>query len=165
MAVPGTTLKKISDEIIATFRKLPPEAVSDMISMIDYHGFWKTRLPDTFVRSILAPHGLTSDDVQIEIVKVDTDLTAEVHFHAHAHAMIYALGQGEGLRNASGAVAYRHNTWQGIQSGEEVDIPPGTPHGFSVEPDGELWFLSVQAPPIVGEGNDDYHQVASETTA
>lgn len=165
MVIPGSTLKKISDEIVAVFRRLPPEAVSNMIEMIDYHGFWKTRLPDTFLHSILAPHGLSSDEVQIEIVKVDTDLTREVHFHAHAHAMIYALGRSEGLANASRAVAYRHNTWQGIQSGEEVDIPPGTPHGFSVEPEGELWFLSVQAPPIVGEGSDDYHHVAAEVTA
>jgi hypothetical protein len=165
MVIPGSTLKKISDEIVAVFRKLPPEAVSDMISMIDYHGFWKTRLPHTFLCSILAPHGLSPDDVQIEIVKVDTDLTREVHFHAHAHAMIYALGKSEGLENAKRAMAYRHNIWRGIESGEEVDIPPGTPHGFSVEPDGELWFLSVQAPPIVGDGHDDYHQVTAEETA
>jgi mannose-6-phosphate isomerase-like protein (cupin superfamily) len=165
MAIPGSTLKNISDDIIAILRELPADAISEMISMIDYHGFWKTRLPDTFLRSILSPHGLSSDDVQIEIVKVDTDLTREVHFHAHAHAMIYALGQREGLANASRALAYRHNTWQDIQSGEEVDIPPGTPHGFSVKPEGELWFLSVQAPPIVGEGSDDYHQVTSEVMA
>lgn len=165
MTIPASTLKRISDDIVAIFRTLHPRAVSEMISMIDYHGFWKTRLPDNFLRSILEPHGLNADDVQIEIVKVDTDLTREVHFHAHAHAMIYALGKSEGLQDASRALAYRHNTWREIASGEEVDIPPGTPHGFSVEPQGELWFLSVQAPPIVGEGHDDYHQVASETMA
>ena len=41
------------------------------------------------------------------------------------------------------------------------DIPPGTPHGFTIAPDGYLAFLSVQSPPIERpDGADDYHRVA-----
>lgn len=164
-SVSGSQLRSIGDEIRGMLRKLPLGGIEQMISMVGYHGFHKSRLPATFLQSVLAPYGLDAQDVQIEIVKVDADLTGEIHYHAQAHAFIRVLGPAEWLDAATEAVAYRDGTWKPIASGEEVDIPPGTAHGFSVEPGGLLWFLSVQAPPIVGEGTDDYHNVARTADA
>lgn len=160
MTISHRTLKSIGDDILVVLRRLSPDATSAMLSMIDYHGFWKSRLPPAFVQPILEPYHLRAEEVEIEIVKVDTDLSSEVHYHEHAHAVICALGQAEGMETAEGALVYQGGGWRKIQSGEEIDIPPGTPHGFSVEHDGVLWFLSVQAPPIVShQGADDYHHV------
>jgi mannose-6-phosphate isomerase-like protein (cupin superfamily) len=160
MTIPYRTLKSIGDDILSVLRRLSPDSVSGMISMIDYHGFRKSRLPHGFLQPILAPYQLETDDAEIEIVRVDTDLTGEVHYHEYAHAVIAALGGAEGFENAQRALAYHGEGWRRIQSGEELDIPPGTPHGFSVERGGVLWFLSIQAPPIVNHhGADDYHHV------
>lgn len=160
MAISYRTLKSVCDDIRTVLRGLSRDAVLDMICMIDYHGFWKTRLPEDFLRSILAPYPLQPSELQIEIVKVDRDLTGEIHYHTHAHAVIYTLGEAEGVEDAARALAYGGDAWRQIQSGEEVNVPPGTAHGFSVEPGGTLWFLSVQAPPIVGhQESDDYHRL------
>ena len=158
-SVSGSQLKNIGDELQGMLRRLPMGGLAQMISMVTYHGFHKSRLPATFLQSVLGPHGLDAQDVQIEIVKVDADLTGEIHYHAQAHAYIRVLGPAEWLDAATAALAYRDGAWKPVTSGQELDIPPGAAHGFSVEPGGVLWFLSVQAPPIVGEGTDDYHNV------
>lgn len=158
MTIPQHTLEAVGNDILRELRNLPAEQVKSLISMSDYHGFWKSRLPVSFLRKVLTPYQLDPADAQIEIVMVDSDLTNEVHYHQVAHAVIFALGQHEGLDEAKAAMAYEGGAWRPIASGEMLDIPPGTPHGFTVGEDGELWFLSVQAPPIVGEHVDDYHR-------
>jgi mannose-6-phosphate isomerase-like protein (cupin superfamily) len=160
MMIPYRTLKNIGADILRVLQCMSPEAVSGVLTMVDYHGFWKSRLPHNLLQPVLGPYRLQPHELQIEIVKVDTDLTAEVHYHEFAHAVIYALGEGQGFDAASRALAFQEGEWRRIQSGAEIDIPPGTPHGFTVERGGVLWFLSVQAPPIVSHvGADDYHHV------
>jgi hypothetical protein len=126
--------------------------------MLDYHGHGKARMHGFFLRPILRPYQASETSVQIEIVSVDTDLRHEVHKHHIAHAIVTALGEPEGFPDAVLAHSYAAGVWHEIYTGDQIDIPPGTPHGFTTSPGGVLWFLSVQSPPIVGhDGNDDYH--------
>lgn len=132
-----------------------------LLQMSDYHGFLKARMPQDFLEEILSPYQLTEWDVQIEIVKVDTDLSNEIHYHEGSYAYIVCLGQEYKTEDPKLASAYLKDTWTPIQAGDVIRIAPTTAHGFTVEEGGVLVFLSVQAPPIERDGNDDYHRVSA----
>ena len=132
----------------------------------EYHGFGKARLPDDLLREVLTPHGLTPDEVQVEVVKVERDLSDEVHYHARSVAYVVALGSEDHFSDPPlRGRAFVNGRWQRFEKGDELTIPPGTPHGFTVWGTGggrgTLYFLSVQSPPIVGpREEDDYHRIS-----
>ncbi len=110
---------------------------------------------------ILRPHGLTEEDVQIEIVRVDTDLSKEIHYHNESYAYVVCLGGEYKTENPRGAQAFLIDSWFPVEVGNVIKIPPKTHHGFTVDAGGLLIFLSVQAPPIEQNGVDDYHLVVA----
>ncbi len=137
------------------------EKLLNGLVMKDYHGFSKARWPEELLNDALRwTGGLTPDDVQVEIVRVQTDLTHEVHHHKTAHAFVIILGAWSNLPNPIHAEGFIGGQWQSVGAGQEIDIPPGTAHGFRVNGDGDLWFLSVQSPQIErSDGHDDYYRV------
>lgn len=153
------TLQQIAESILDTLRNATPEEAAKLLEMVDYHGFLKSRLPAEFLENILAPYNLTPEEVQIEIVKVDKDLTSEVHYHEGSFAYCVCLGEAYHTEAPRSASAFLNDRWSPVKEGDVVAIPAGTPHGFTVEEGGVLFFLSVQAPPIVNHGKDDYHRV------
>ncbi|MDB5189176.1 MAG: hypothetical protein JWL82_133 [Parcubacteria group bacterium] len=127
------------------------------LEMVDYHGFSKVRLPEDVVEAVTQMHGKHSTDVQAELVAVHTDLSHEIHLHRNSCAYNVVLGKRDGFPNAKGAKVFLRDRWLDIRAGDQVEIPHGTTHGFTVKPGGLLYFLSVQTPPIVStEGEDDY---------
>jgi len=149
------------------------EEVATLISMEDYHGFSKSWLPDHFLKPILDPYGFLPHEVQVEIVSVTRDLRDEVHHHEEADAIVNILGKKQHLPNPVGASAFLENSstftpcvvfmgnneWFSLNASYRIDIPAGYKHGFTVEPEGVLYFLSAQSPPITGpEGRNDYHK-------
>lgn len=130
------------------------------IELKDYHGFSKARWPEHLLISALHGTNLTPTDVQVEIVRVSTDLTSEVHFHADAHALITILGSRQHLPNPVELEAYIDGNWPEVAANQRIDVPPGTHHGLRARTNKGGWFLSVQSPPIEKrEGHDDYHRV------
>ncbi len=109
---------------------------------------------------VLAPYGLSENEVQVEVVRVTTDLANELHYHQKAHAHVIVMGSAENVDEPVRAQGYIEGVWSPVVSSQVIDIPPGTKHGFTVGEQGVLWFLSVQSPPIVDDsGQDDYHKL------
>jgi len=152
------TLRAISADLIASIQGLSKGRFDELFSMKDYHGFIKSRFPDEMLRATLKPYGYTPETIQIGLVQVDTDLSNEIHFHKKAHAYTVVLGEGEHVEGPRDGLIYKDGVWSDAVPHQEIDIPPGTPHTFSVKPGGTLTFLSVQTPPIEDTaGHDDYY--------
>lgn len=151
-------LQQIADNLLDWMRE--NKSIERDTVFEDYHGFQIGNLSDDFVNQELQPFHLTLDDVEVDFVKVSSDLKDQIHFHEGSAAYVYVLGFAEGFQEASGAIVYKNGTWVEVKSGESWLIEPYSVHGFSVEPGGILYFLSVQSPPIVQGTKDDYHKVA-----
>lgn len=123
----------------------------------NYHDFEKYLVPEDMYFQLTRSLGYPSKQLQVEIVKVDKDLTNQVHYHKHADAYIYILGSNQGFPNAAQAFRYKDTHWQQIHSDQKFIIPHGEPHGFTVTTNGILYFLSIQTPPISSEEYDDYY--------
>ncbi|MBU6389443.1 hypothetical protein KGQ71_02905 [Patescibacteria group bacterium] len=127
---------------------------------VGYHGFKKARIPDLRLAEYLRSWGLRPDQLQVEIVLVEADLSHEVHQHHQSNAVVYILGQEEGQSSPLEAQAYIEDSWVPIEVGQMLVIPAGTAHGFTVAEGGTLTFLSIQSPPIVRpDGKDDYYRL------
>lgn len=148
-ALSPAELGKISSTVISKLHQHPE--LKQEIQLNDYHGFQKGKLP----RILLGNYD--SDVLQAEVVEVTTDLSSEIHSHKHSHAYCYILGSKEGFPDPVNAYAFLGTQWKPVSAGSIVDIPPGIPHGFTVE-NGMLYFLSVQSPSIERQGEDDYHR-------
>lgn len=138
---------------------LPRAEVEKMFVMQHYHGFRKARFPDGFLQEVAQPHNLAPEDIQLEVVLVEKDLTEEIHRHHFSIARIICLGAAEGFTDAKLAEGCLDLRWFPVESGEAVTVPAGVWHGFTVKESGTLWFLSVQSPSIVSaDGKDDYEK-------
>lgn len=154
------TLKVITKNIIESLKGIPASKHAEFFSFQDYHGFSKSRLPDSLLEKVLASSGLAKEQVQIEIVGVSSDLSDEVHLHEESDAFVVVLGPNTNFPEPSKASSFLNNVWVPISEDQEIKIPKGTPHGFTVSDGGSLYFLSVQSPPIVDEhGEDDYVKI------
>lgn len=156
-------LRSMANEIVKRLHTIPALDHGKIFQFQDYHGFSKTRLPEDFLQKVLALHGETKENMQIEIVGVHADLTNEVHKHENSDAFVVILGLHTNFAEPFNAQAYKNNHWEFVTEGQEIEIPRGTPHGFTVAVNaGSLFFLSIQTPPIVDEhGTDDYVKVIS----
>lgn len=153
-------LKQIIDAVRARLRAAPRDEVHNLLQMNDYHGFSKARFPESFVKEIVMSLGFHPQDIQMEIVHVGHDLTHEIHLHRDATAVAYCLGPAEGFSTPNLAQAFISDHWFDVHEGDVLEIPAGTPHGFTVGETGSLYFLSVQSPPIVrADGHDDYFRL------
>ena len=150
-------LKHVADAVRAKLRAMSEDKVRETLVMADYHGFAKARFPESFLAEVVKPHNLKPQDVQLEVVHVGCDLTNEIHLHREATAIAVCLGPEEHFPAPKFAQGFLTDHWFDVSVGDVVDIPAGTPHGFTVSEGGTLTFLSVQSPPIVREdGHDDY---------
>lgn len=128
-----------------------------MFEFTNYHGFGKARFPHGIIADLLSSYGFTTKDVQVELVFVNSDLTREVHLHVDTNAYCVVMGKDVHYPNPDLARTYRDGKWIPLKAGDELAIPTGTKHGFTVNNGGVLYFLSVQSPPIVREdGHEDY---------
>ena len=151
-----TLLKTLSSAIVAALR--PPRAIT-LTPWFDYHGFRKARIDHEGAGGGPAIAFPVPSSVQVEFVVVVEDLSHEIHYHREAHALTTVLGNAEGFPDPRRAAIYLAGAWRPVGAGDVFDIPSGTPHGFTVAPDGYLAFLSVQSPPIERpDGADDYYR-------
>jgi len=153
---------ELQSTTLLALRHLPPGELLFLLDFQDYHGFEKSRVPESLYQDALTRLNVRSEDVQVEIVRVARDLTQAVHRHNRSMAIVSILGPKEHLPEAVSARGYLGSTWFRISSGESKLIPPTTPHGFTVRENGILYFLSIQSPPIIsGNGEDDYEPLTS----
>jgi hypothetical protein len=152
-------LKEIAERVLS-FLTLPHEYVSS--NYPGYHGFGKVRFVDEQLREWCNGLDIDSSDYQVELVRVDGDLTQETHRHNKSTAFVVVLGPAHGFPIPENFLALLDWQWVPISAGEKIEISPGTAHGFTVKPgeSGGGYFLSVQTPPIVNaRGEDDYEVI------
>lgn len=150
-----TALTQMAETILRAFRA---GSVAPQFHFMSYHGFGKATLDPEWVSSIL-PAELSIEDVQIDVISVKGDLSHQVHYHEHALAHLVILGPAEGAPAPKSAEAFLGSNWKQITSGSILLVRPGTAHGFRAAVDDEFWFLSLQCPPILRQGGDDYFVV------
>jgi mannose-6-phosphate isomerase-like protein (cupin superfamily) len=153
-------LEPLSKDIVKLFRDRSGYAQS--IPLTDYHGFQKGKVPSEDIGRLASEYGVNPNQIQAELVLVNSDLSGEVHKHSKAHAYCTILGSTDGVDDPRNAFAFLADNWSPVRAGNVADIPPNTPHGFTIKPPGILYFLSVQSPPIEGKGgHDDYIRVGN----
>ena len=130
------------------------------LEFANYHGFMKAKLTPAWMLRIIRFYGIEEGSVQVEIVRVESDLSDQVHRHHKSHACVVVLGTEHRVADPKNAFRYLDGTWSPVSANQHVNIPPGRVHGFTVRHGGSMYFLSVQSPPIEGEdGHDDYELV------
>jgi mannose-6-phosphate isomerase-like protein (cupin superfamily) len=150
-------LQRFAGKVLVQLGALPEGRLYTLLHMRDYHGFNKSGLPPDLTEPLFNELGVEPSNVQAEIVRVSGDLRRQVHLHRHASAYIVFLGRNVGLDDPKLASAFLEDRWFPVEAGQQLEIPAGTPHGFTTAEHGVLYFLSVQSPPIIGlNANDDY---------
>lgn len=152
------TLQNIAQEVVGLFHS--DVTFKDTITMKDYHGFQKARIPLEDLENIVKKYSITTELLQVELVKVTQDLSDEIHIHHISQAYCIVFGDNEGLEPPKDAFVFINDHWSPVKQREAILITPKTKHGFTVKPGGILYFLSVQTPPIENKhGQDDYEKV------
>jgi len=140
---------------------------SEILSLIqhrfvEYHGHHKFEIGNLLMTQ--EDDLVDRDRVLIEIVRVDekTNPDRQVHVHRNSNAIALILGEKHHFPfPAPYALVFSAelNRWIATGASETFTFEAGTPHGFTVEKKGALYFLSVQSPPIERNGKDDYEIV------
>jgi hypothetical protein len=137
-----------------------PQLVAEgslIFTFTKFHGFLKAGIPKDILDPLVRTLSLRPGQVQVEVAGVLEDLAREVHIHERTRAHVTCVGENFGLPNPRDAYAFLAGRWTPMRLGENLDIPAGIEHGFTVDPGGCLYFLSVQSPPLISEdGTEDY---------
>ena len=163
------TMHVVAKTMHAEFTRLKPEVFHQLLYFEDYHNFAKSRFPAAFIDPILdpilAPFDLTTEDLQIEIAKVTGDHTHYLHFHTGTEAVCLVMGHDAHVPAPSPhALVILEGRQIPATEYLTVEFPVKTPHTFTCEEGGSLWFLSIQSPPLVrienGQPVDDFYLTA-----
>ncbi len=126
-------------------------------AMHKYHEHWKFRFPTEFLAQFDVLKDVDLTKIQAELVLVNNDLPGKIHYHEDSDAFVICLGVAEHLSDPRQALALnRGRYWESVRAGDGIEIPKLTIHGFTTHQGGVLYFLSLQSPPISGEGYDDF---------
>ena len=127
----------------------------------NYHDFPIATVPSSWVHPFLSSLGIDPGDITIQIGECKANYRGKSHFHKIGHQLVIALGEKEGFRNPTKdySVAYPYiyiapHSFE-INVGEAYYFPTNIPHNFR----GEFFFINIQNPPLIIEGNDDYFEV------
>jgi mannose-6-phosphate isomerase-like protein (cupin superfamily) len=123
---------------------------------IDYHNFYKAYVPEWLYKNILEFYEFNTEDVLVEIARVHGDHAKDLHYHKIAHAFCIILGESVGV-SSTGSVQIGDSITK-TQAGEDFYFPTGCHHTFYGE-EKDLYFLSVQSPPLLTKDNDDFYSV------
>lgn len=135
------------------------------VGYIEYHNFWKARLPVHWYEGILLDLGLDTKDVLVEIAKVKGDHAKDLHYHKISHAICIVLGPQTGFPEVSMGRVVRNADTYIAEENLECYFPTECRHtfhgGVSTEDndDGSLYFISIQSPPLLSKENDDFYFV------
>ncbi len=154
MSVLQTAAEEIRD-VLRTRNSVELRAY--MAIMKNYHGFDKVALSGRLI-DVPSLSNVPADQIQIELFKVNRDLSDRTHHHKNSDAYVICLGPQEHLVEARYGIVFKGNHWTTFNTGDQLAIPKRTRQGFSLRNHvGVFYFLSVQSPPISSESYDDFH--------
>ncbi len=87
------------------------------------------------------------EDTEISLIRIKATGQYPQHVHDDSDAYFIIIS-GE-------AVFLSGDNRRKIRSGDRIDIPKGTPHGFELKEGGNLVFVSIQSPPIRDKNTGD----------
>lgn len=126
---------------------------------IDYHNFSKAYVPLLWYEDILTLLSYNHDDVLVEIARVRGDHTKDLHYHKIAQAFCIILGEGVGVNKCDDGLVQLDNTTLSSYENEGFYFPQNCCHTFHGGKYNDLYFLSVQNPPLLTKNNDDFYFV------
>ena len=140
------------DNITAT-----PKIVLENIGYDEYHNFAKVRIPFWWYQDIMQALDLDTSEVLVEVARVKGSHTEDLHYHKMSHAICVILGDETGFKNGGvGLIQLGNQTYNAIE-GKECYFPVGIPHTFHGGSSSDLYFISVQSPPLLTKENDDFY--------
>lgn len=137
----------------------------ESIGYEEYHNFWKCRLPVEWYEDLLVALDLTSDDLLVEVARVKGNHAKDLHYHDISHAICVVLGPQCGFSKVPTDAAVQNGTDIKIAFEDmECYFPQGRNHTFygstyDKSDEGDLYFISIQSPPLLTSNNDDFYWV------
>lgn len=144
MHVDMSSLEWIASRACQRLKNMTAPEVEAMLVMVHHEGFSKAMIPETFLQEELLGHGLSPQDVQLDVVHVES----HVHVHQQLATVVVGLGPDEHFMEPCRAEMFLPRSRRPVHQDEVIPIPGGTRHGFTVKPGGSLYFLSVRSSPI-----------------
>ncbi|MBD2356855.1 hypothetical protein H6G41_19860 [Tolypothrix sp. FACHB-123] len=172
--VSNDLLERITDEFINILRRKPGPDVFDWSTKKDYHGFEKTLVRKDILQPFIEQYNLAPEALEISIVRIKSNYPGSVHVHPIAHALCPILGEVEGFPNPVNAYALVEENWSPvsesdsmgiaagkgkwfpINAGDRVYNPTNVAHGFTVQGEGQCYFVCIQSPNIDQATHDDW---------
>lgn len=131
----------------------------------EYHNFWKCRLPLSWYQEVLELLHLSEDDLLVEVARIKGNHAKDLHYHKISHAICIILGLNTGFNSVPYDSAVQINS-EFINAYEDLEcyFPVGCHHTFygsvnDKSDSGDLYFISIQSPPLLTKDNDDFYWV------
>ena len=139
--------------------------LEDEIGYTEYHNFWKCRLPEYWYDDVLSCLGLNTDDVLVEVARIKGSHAKDLHYHKISHAICIVLGPKCGFNPVpyDSAIQIEDKIYFAYED-QKCYFPSTSKHTFygslnDNTDEGDLYFLSIQSPPLLTETHDDFYWV------
>jgi mannose-6-phosphate isomerase-like protein (cupin superfamily) len=125
----------------------------------NYHNFDKAFVPQWWYEDILELLELCPDDVLVEVAKVKGDHKKDLHYHKIAQAFCIILGEGVGVNKCDDGWVQINDQLFPSEEDAGFYFPQVSHHTFYGGKTNDLYFLSVQNPPLLTKNKDDFYLV------
>jgi mannose-6-phosphate isomerase-like protein (cupin superfamily) len=126
----------------------------------EYHNFSKALVPFYKYEDFLyKAFKCSTEDVLIEVARVKGDHAKDLHYHKKSHAFCIVLGESSGVPDCEDGYIEINNIKYISKVNDYYYFPSYSHHTFHGGSKQDLYFLSIQNPPLVTKSNDDFYFV------
>ena len=147
---------------------IDPMSQLEKVGYTEYHNFWKCRLPIEWYSDVLQALDINENDLLVEVARVKGNHAEDLHYHKISHAICIILGPNCGFKKVpfDSAVQIDNHVTEAYEN-LECYFPVGCQHTFygsasDLSDDGDLYFISIQNPPLLTNSGDDFHLVNND---
>lgn len=135
----------------------------------EYHNFWKVRIPFGWYKDCLEALDYGEEDMLVEVARIRGNHAKDLHYHKISHALCIILGPQSGFPEVAGGAVIIDNRNITAYEGLECYFPTGCKHTFhggddtdGLDNSNDMYFISIQSPPLLTKENDDFYWCRSE---
>ena len=140
-----------------------PKLALEGIGYDEYHNFAKVRIPFNWYEDLLDLLDTNESEVLVEVARVKGLHFDDLHYHKISHAICVILGEETGFNSPDGGLVQIGSKSYVAREGMECYFPTGCHHTFHGGMSRDLYFISVQSPPLLTEDNDDFYFVEDKS--
>ena len=125
----------------------------DHLDWEDYHDFPIAKVPISWMmwRKYF---GFSDENSTVQIGRCLPSYKGEDHYHRIGHQLVMPLGYRQGFPvPRPGSYVTIANEKLPVRIGDVYYFETGVTHGFR----GDFYFINIQSPPLIVDGNDDYY--------